>query len=65
WKPARWVDYSGAIETGTIEGVTLFDNPVSGPLMRAMEHIPVDRFRVLESKSLYEERKQAHWFPLP
>lgn len=26
WKQARWVDYSGPIETGTIEGVTLFDH---------------------------------------
>jgi len=27
WKQARWVDYSGAIENGRIEGVTLFDHP--------------------------------------
>ncbi len=27
WKRARWVDYSGAIENGTIEGITLFDHP--------------------------------------
>lgn len=27
WKQARWVDYSGPIETGRIEGVTLFDHP--------------------------------------
>ncbi len=27
WKQARWVDYSGAIETGRIEGITLFDYP--------------------------------------
>jgi hypothetical protein len=27
WKQARWVDYSGAITDGTIEGVTLFDHP--------------------------------------
>jgi len=27
WKKARWVDYSGPIETGKIEGVTLFDHP--------------------------------------
>lgn len=27
WKRARWVDYSGAIENGRIEGITLFDHP--------------------------------------
>jgi hypothetical protein len=27
WKQARWVDYSGAIENGVLEGVTLFDHP--------------------------------------
>jgi len=27
WKRARWVDYSGAIANGVIEGVTLFDHP--------------------------------------
>ncbi len=27
WKQARWVDYSGAIANGVLEGVTLFDHP--------------------------------------
>lgn len=27
WKRARWVDYSGPIAEGVIEGVTLFDHP--------------------------------------
>jgi hypothetical protein len=29
WKQARWVDYSGAIENGRIEGITLFDHPAN------------------------------------
>ncbi|HSW00464.1 MAG TPA: PmoA family protein [Sedimentisphaerales bacterium] len=27
WKQARWVDYSGPIENGRTEGITLFDHP--------------------------------------
>lgn len=27
WKPAKWVDYSGAIADKTIEGITLLDHP--------------------------------------
>jgi len=27
WRRARWVDYSGAIENGIVEGITLFDDP--------------------------------------
>jgi hypothetical protein len=27
WKRARWVDYSGAVADGVLEGITLFDDP--------------------------------------
>lgn len=27
WKAARWVDYSGQVAEGVIEGITLFDHP--------------------------------------
>ena len=27
WKPARWVDYSGQIANGVVEGITLMDHP--------------------------------------
>ena len=27
WKPARWVDYSGPVTAGAVEGVTLMDHP--------------------------------------
>ena len=29
WKPAKWVDYSGAIVGKTVEGITLFDHPAN------------------------------------
>ena len=29
WKPARWVDYSGAIAPNAIEGITLMDHPAN------------------------------------
>lgn len=29
WKPARWVDYSGATDDGVIEGLTLMDHPMN------------------------------------
>ena len=29
WKPAKWVDYSGAIVNKTVEGVTLLDHPAN------------------------------------
>jgi hypothetical protein len=27
WKPAKWVDYSGAVADSTVEGITLLDHP--------------------------------------
>ncbi len=29
WKRARWMDYSGAIASNTIEGITFFDHPAN------------------------------------
>lgn len=29
WKPAKWVDYSGAIVDKTVEGITLLDHPAN------------------------------------
>ncbi len=41
WKQARWVDYSGAIENGKIEGITLFDHP-SNPNHPSYFHVRND-----------------------
>jgi hypothetical protein len=41
WKQARWVDYSGPIENGRIEGVTLFDHP-SNPNHPSYFHVRND-----------------------
>ena len=29
WKPARWVDYSGAVASNVIEGITFLDHPTN------------------------------------
>jgi len=29
WKRARWVDYSGAIKSNTVEGITILDHPTN------------------------------------
>lgn len=29
WKRARWVDYSGAVASNTVEGITFFDHPLN------------------------------------
>jgi hypothetical protein len=41
WKQARWVDYSGAIENGKLEGITLFDHP-SNPNHPSYFHVRND-----------------------
>lgn len=41
WKQARWVDYSGPIENGVIEGITLFDHP-SNPNHPSYFHVRND-----------------------
>jgi len=41
WKPARWVDYSGAIAPKTIEGITLMDHP-ENPGHPAIFHVRND-----------------------
>ncbi len=41
WKPARWVDYSGAIADKVVEGVTLMDHP-SNPNHPSVWHVRND-----------------------
>lgn len=41
WRPAKWVDYSGAIVGRTVEGITLFDHP-SNPNHPSVYHVRND-----------------------
>jgi hypothetical protein len=41
WKPAKWVDYSGAIKESETEGITLFDHP-SNPNHPSVFHVRDD-----------------------
>ncbi len=41
WKPARWVDYSGAIADGVLEGIALMDHP-SNPSHPSVFHVRND-----------------------
>jgi hypothetical protein len=41
WQPAKWVDYSGPIREGTLEGITLMDHP-SNPNHPTVFHVRSD-----------------------
>lgn len=41
WKPAKWVDYSGQVAPGVVEGITLMDHP-SNPNHPAVFHVRGD-----------------------